>query len=279
MDCIRSHSGEDSSRGWGFLLVRGLATIAFGVLLWTRPGLSLTVLVLLFDTYVIVDGVLDASAPLSGCNHGECLWVTALSGLVGVGVGLMMTLLDPLVRPFALLFYFALWAIATGALEVVAAIRSHKQLPEERRLVMSGIGEARLLIAGVASLAFGAVFFPQRAATALTALWVLATYIVGFGILLVASAFKVRGFRQQFHADMRSSIALASDLRNSRPKTVGPPERDEVVLVAGLEGSGDANRANLSANPIEGIRAAIPRARRKSNDDVHTHSSIVLSIH
>ena len=69
---------------------------------------------------------------------------------------------------------------------------------------------------------------------------------------------------------MRSSIAFASDSRNSRPQTLGPPERDEVVFGACLEGSGDANRANVSANPTEGIRAAIPRARRKSNDDVHT---------
>ena len=61
---------------------------------------------------------------------------------------------------------------------------------------------------------------------------------------------------------MRSSIAFASDSRNSRPKTLGPPERDEGFLVAGLEGCWDANRANLSANPTEGIRAAIPRARR-----------------
>lgn len=196
MDCIESQSDEALSRDWGFLLVRGLATTALGILLCTRPALSPTVLVAVFDAYVIVDGALGASAPLSGRNHGERLWVTVLSVLVGISVGLMMTLLDPLVRPFALLFYFAVWAIATGALEVAAAIRSRKELPEERRLVMSGIGEARLLIAGVASLAFGAVFFPQRAATALTALWVLAAYIVGFGILLVAFAFKVRGFRQ-----------------------------------------------------------------------------------
>ena len=198
---MRSSAFEDDGDGvvdWGFLLVRGLATIAFGALLWT--GLSLTALVLLFDAYVIVDGALDASAPFSGRNHGECLSVALLSGLVGVSVRLMMTLLDPLLTPFALLFYVALWALATGALEVAAAIRSRKQLPEERRLVMSGIGEARLLIAGVASVAFGAVFFPQRAATALTALWVLAAYIVGFGILLVAFAVKVRGFRQLSNA-------------------------------------------------------------------------------
>jgi uncharacterized membrane protein HdeD (DUF308 family) len=200
---MRSSAFEDDGDGvvdWVFVLVRGLTTIAFGALLWTRPGLSPTALVLLFDAYVIVDGVLDASAPFSGRNHGECLSVALLSGLVGVSVRLMMTLLDPLLTPFALLFYVALWALATGALAVAGAIRSRKQLPEERRLVMSGIGEARLLIAGVASVAFGAVFFPQRAATALTALWVLAAYIVGFGILLVALAFKVRSFRPQLPA-------------------------------------------------------------------------------
>jgi uncharacterized membrane protein HdeD (DUF308 family) len=192
--------GDDLSRCWAVLLVRGLATIAFGVLLCTRPGLSLTALVLIFDVYVIVDEVLDASAPLWDRSHGECLLLMLLNGLVGISVGLTMTFVDQLVTHFALLFYFALWAMVTGALEVAAAIRARKQLPEEWRLVMSGVGEARLLIAGVASVAFGAVCFTQRAATALTALWVFAAYIVGFGILLVACAFKVRSFRQRLRA-------------------------------------------------------------------------------
>jgi uncharacterized membrane protein HdeD (DUF308 family) len=197
MDCIESQIGDDPSRCWGVLLLRGFATVSFGILLWTGPGRSLTALVLLFDTYVIVDEVLDVSAPLRDRGHRECLWLILLSGLVGMSVGLTMTFLNPLLSPFALLFYFALWAMANGALEVAAAVRARKQLPEEWRLVLSGVGEARLLIAGVASVAFGAVFFPHSATTALTALWVLAAYLVGFGILLIALAFKVRGFRQR----------------------------------------------------------------------------------
>ena len=39
------------SRNWWVLLLRGLVAIAFGVVTWFQPGLSLASLVLLFGAY------------------------------------------------------------------------------------------------------------------------------------------------------------------------------------------------------------------------------------
>ena len=40
------------------LILRGLVTIAFGVLLMAWPGISLAVLILLFGTFALLDGAL-----------------------------------------------------------------------------------------------------------------------------------------------------------------------------------------------------------------------------
>jgi uncharacterized membrane protein HdeD (DUF308 family) len=174
------------SRGWTFLLLRGLAAIAFGILTWTRPGISLTALVLLFGAYALIDGMLAVSAAVSGRKEQEYWWVLLLGGLIGIGVGIM-TFLNPGVTAFALLFYIAIWAITTGVLEIIVAIRVRKEVH----------GEWRLILAGLASVAFGAFLMARPGAGALTVLWVIAAYAVAFGILLVMLAFKVRGFRRQ----------------------------------------------------------------------------------
>ena len=59
----------------------------------------------------------------------------------------------------ALLFYIAVWAIATGVLEIVAAIRLRKEIENEWMLI----------IAGLASVVFGTLLMAQPAAGALAA--------------------------------------------------------------------------------------------------------------
>jgi uncharacterized membrane protein HdeD (DUF308 family) len=96
----------------------------------------------------------------------------------------VLTFLAPALTALALLFYIAIWAIATGVLEIVAAIRLRKEIENEWMLI----------VAGLASVVFGALLMAQPAAGALALLWLIASYAIFFGVLLVILAFKVRGF-------------------------------------------------------------------------------------
>jgi uncharacterized membrane protein HdeD (DUF308 family) len=173
-------------RGWRLLLIRGLAAIAFGLLTWGRPAISLTALVLLFAAYALVDGVLAIWAAVAGHGEEEYWWLLLLGGFISVGVG-VLALTHPDLTALALLFYIAIWAVATGLLEIIAAIRIRKEVH----------GEWRLILAGLFSVAFGAFLMARPDAGALTVLWLIAAYAVAFGIVLVLLAFKARSFGRQ----------------------------------------------------------------------------------
>jgi uncharacterized membrane protein HdeD (DUF308 family) len=138
---------------------------------------------LLFGAYALADGILSCWTAIAGRNDHEHWWVLLLEGLLGIGVGLL-TFFAPGLTALALLYYIAIWAIATGVLEIVAAIRLRKEIE----------GEWWLLLAGLASVAFGVLLVVQPGAGALSVLWLIATYAIVFGLLLVILAFKVRSF-------------------------------------------------------------------------------------
>lgn len=183
MDVIEGKLAGILHRTWWLLLLRGLMAITFGVLSWVQPGISLAALVMLFGVYALIDGVAGVWSSLAGHKDDGHWWVLLLWGVVGVGVG-TLTLSAPGITALALLFYIALWAVATGVLQIVAAVRLHKEIE----------GEWLLALSGLASVAFGVVLMARPMAGAVALLWIIATYAILFGILLVVLAFKARRF-------------------------------------------------------------------------------------
>jgi uncharacterized membrane protein HdeD (DUF308 family) len=170
---------------WIMLLLRGLAAIAFGIVVWLMPGISLTALVMLFGAYSLTDGILGVWVAIAGRKEHDDWWVLLLGGLLGIMVG-VFTFLAPGLTAIALLFYIAIWAIATGVLEIVAAIRLRKEIQ----------GEWLLILGGLASVVFGVLLMAHPATGALAVLWMIAFYAIVFGVLLLILSFKARRFEK-----------------------------------------------------------------------------------
>lgn len=174
------------SRNWWVLLLRGLIAIAFGVLIWLQPMISLKWLILLFGSYVLADGIFGVWMAIVGNEGLEHRGELLLWGLLGVGIGIL-TFLKPNITAIALLFYIAIWAVAGGVLEIVAAIRLRKEIS----------GEWLLLGSGLVRVAFGVFLIVWPLEGALAVLWLIATFGMVFGVLLVILAFKARSFGRQ----------------------------------------------------------------------------------
>ncbi len=171
---------------WWILALRGLAAIAFGVLTFFTPGLTLLVLVLAFGVYALADGVFDLAMAVRKGREGEPWGALAFGGVAGVAAG-VITLFRPTIGAMALLILIALRAIFVGMSEIATAIRLRKVIR----------GEWMLGLAGLLSVAFGLalVFFPRAGALAV-ALWIGAFAVV-YGGLLVGLAFKVRSWAKE----------------------------------------------------------------------------------
>ena len=132
-------------------------------------------------TIMFVDGIINAANAFSGRKEHDDWWVLLLVGLAGIGIGLL-TFYNPAATALAVVLYVAIWAVATGLLEIVAAVRLRKQIE----------GEFWLALAGIASVAFGVLLAARPGVGALTILWLIGVYAIAFGVILLLLAFKVR---------------------------------------------------------------------------------------
>ncbi len=169
------------ARNWWALALRGLFALLFGLLAFIWPGLTLAVLVLLFGAYVLVDGIFAIVAAVNAPKGYARWWVLLLEGIVDVIVGLL-TFLWPAMTALVLLYFIAAWAIITGVLEIVAALRLRKAIRNEWLLVLSG----------VLSILFGLALMLMPVAGALAVVWLIGAYAVLFGLLLLTLALRLR---------------------------------------------------------------------------------------
>ncbi|HET9156228.1 MAG TPA: HdeD family acid-resistance protein [Myxococcaceae bacterium] len=171
---------HELARNWGFIALRGVLAIVFGVIAFFEPQSAFAALVLLFGAYAFVDGVFALIALFRGAGKDR-FWTLVLEAVVGIGIG-VLTIARPAATALALLYYVGIWAILTGIFELAAAIRLRKEIT----------GEFWLGLAGVLSIAFGILLFvvPGSAALALT-IWIGA-YAFVFGVMLLLLAFRLR---------------------------------------------------------------------------------------
>jgi uncharacterized membrane protein HdeD (DUF308 family) len=169
------------SRYWWMTLLRGVFWILFGIVIFANPGISLISLTLALGIVMFIDGIINVSNSVSARKEDDDWWILLLVGLAGIGVGIL-TFYNPQATALAVVYYVAIWAVATGLLEVVAAVRLRKQIQ----------GEVWLALAGIASVTFGVLLVARPGTGALTLLYLIAVYAIAFGIMLLLLAFKVR---------------------------------------------------------------------------------------
>lgn len=169
------------AHNWWTFLLRGILAVLFGVLAFVWPGLTLTALALLFGAYALVDGAFAVLAALKAPAEYERWWVLLLEGVVGVAVGLL-TFYWPDLTVLALLYFIAAWAVVTGALKVIVAVRLRKTIANEWLLILSG----------AISILFGLMVMVVPAAGALAVVWLIGIYAVVYGAFLLALAFRMR---------------------------------------------------------------------------------------
>ena len=182
----------------GSLALRGALALLFGctALLW--PGLTIAALVLMFGSYALLDGVVTIVMG-TGYRVREHSGVVLLEGFAGVGVGLA-TLLWTRMAVDVVVMLIGFWALATGLLELLAALRLRREFT----------GVWPIAVAGGASVVLGvfALVRPSFGAIALVSL--LGGYALVFGSSMLLHALNIRGSarRSSTHGERHAAARL-----------------------------------------------------------------------
>jgi uncharacterized membrane protein HdeD (DUF308 family) len=175
------------AENWWLLLLRGVASIIFGVLAFIWPGLTLVALIFLWGAYAIVDGGIALWAAISGRGAEVApRWWLAIVGIVGLLAGLV-AFASPGLTALVLLMFIACWAILIGAMEIWGAIQLRKEIE----------GEWWLILSGLLSIAFGILLIARPGSGALALVWLIGSFAILHGCMLLALAFRLRQFRPQ----------------------------------------------------------------------------------
>jgi uncharacterized membrane protein HdeD (DUF308 family) len=173
---------------WGWIALRGVASIVFGLLCFVFPVAGVTALVLLYGTFALVDGAASIAVGFAGRKQGE-FWPLFLFGLVGLLAG-MMAFLWPGLTAYVLVLLIGAWAVVRGVFEIVAAIRLRKVIEKEWILGLLG----------AVSILFGIFALTRPAAAGLAIVTVIGAFAIISGILSLILGFKLKGLRDRVTA-------------------------------------------------------------------------------
>ena len=166
---------------WWLLALRGAIAVLFGLAAIVWPAIALTVIVLLFGAYALVDGAWAMFLGVIIQQEVSHWWVWLLEGLAGVVIGVLV-FHWPAITTLVLLYLIAYWGPVTGMFGILAAVQLRKVIKGEWLLVLGGILSALLG-------AFLAVF-PKPGVEVLV--WLVGAYAILFGILSFAFALRLR---------------------------------------------------------------------------------------
>ena len=175
---------QSLSQNWWLVVLRGVLAILFGVAAILWPGITLLTLIVMFGVYAIVDGLIAIWTVFSRTRESSRWWTFLVEGLLGLGAGIA-ALVWPGLATLVLVYLIASWAVFTGILEIVAAVRLRHEITNEWFLALSG----------VLSIGLGILLFLQPAAGSLAIIWMIAGYALVFGILLVILGIRLRNWR------------------------------------------------------------------------------------
>lgn len=166
-------------RNWWAVGIVGALSILLGLAAFFWPITTLASLVMAFGAFALVTGIIEVVAGISGegavarASRGWLILWGAISIIAG-----LVTMFWPGVTAVALYTLVAIWAIAGGIAQTVAAI-VHREHLEHTWLVALG---------GVAMAAFGFYLLAQPAGGVLALAVAIGTFAIAYGVAMLASA-------------------------------------------------------------------------------------------
>jgi uncharacterized membrane protein HdeD (DUF308 family) len=169
-------------RAWWTIALRGLLGIVAGILAIMWPHITLAVLLAVLGSYFFLDGLFALVTTFQAARQERTWWPYLLEGVFSMAVGIL-AFTRPAAIAFGLLILAAVRSFVTGVVEIATAIWLRRE---------TGRSEWLLWIAGLISIAFGGFLVARPQAGILTLVLLVGIYTITFGIIVTATAFRLR---------------------------------------------------------------------------------------
>ncbi len=162
------------------MIIRGVISILFGLLVVYNPLLSLTLLMIFFGAYVLVAGLFGLYYAVTHKKSDPHWRLQFMEGLLGFVIGLIV-LLSSSISAVMLLYIVAFWAILSGVMQLSIAMRW--------RTVRHYFW---LAISGIITLLFAMLLMLYPADGILALAWLIGLYAILSGLVLLVLGLRLR---------------------------------------------------------------------------------------
>ncbi|WP_137181167.1 HdeD family acid-resistance protein [Roseomonas sp. AR75] len=176
------------ARGWWLFLLRGIAGILFGILVFMFPGAGLALILAFIAAWMAVDGIASliqaarGEPDLTG-RHRSRTWL-ALDGVFSL-LFAAVVLFMPGLSAVALVIAVGAWAMVVGVLRLVLAWRA---------------GDWMLGALGALSVLIGIWLMAAPGPGILALVWLVGIEAIMMGVLFVAFGWRLRAIANDPHA-------------------------------------------------------------------------------
>lgn len=173
---------ETLQKRWWLIAIRGVLAIVFGILALASPYIVIFSLITFFAFFAVLSGFFILTLAFLGETDSKGLRI--IEGLIFLGAGIVV-LLNPVSALGGIMIFIAAWAILSGLIHIIGAVKMRKVIANEWLMILNG----------VVSIIFGILLAGNLIQGAGVMLMVFGVFAILSGIFSIMLAFKVRSYK------------------------------------------------------------------------------------
>jgi len=169
-------------RTWWALVLRALLALVVGIFILARPLESVAAFALVIAFWALFSGMVDIVHAIELAKVLRHWWVLLVSGLIGVGFGILALVYYPVLSLSFAVLWVAWWLLISGILAIYAAFQQKKL----------GVQWGWTAAAGVLGIVASAYALLAPPITLAAIMGLIAVFAIVSGVALLVGAFRLR---------------------------------------------------------------------------------------
>jgi uncharacterized membrane protein HdeD (DUF308 family) len=174
---------EKLQKSWWLVMLRGTLAILFGLAALFSPLTVIYSLLTIFSFFLIISGF--AIVTLAFLGETESKWFRVVEGMLFILTGALV-ILNPAFAVGGIMLFIAAWAIMSGAINIVNAIKLRKVIANEWLMILNG----------AISVLFGILISTNLLGGAMAVTNIFGIFALLSGLFIVMLSFRIRGLKE-----------------------------------------------------------------------------------